>query len=184
MNILANDAVRLRRGEGDVARHLPLHDLARAEAEGCRIVISGLHLKARPINASAIEPWRRSRLEPAAAQAQQLERFTQELRRRLATAAGRIGLFPAVNQSIEEGASSHDDGLCADTSAIAELDATSNTAGGGCATFSILDQQLGHFRLLDVEIRLAFQYLAHLHPILLLIALGARRPHCRTARGV
>jgi hypothetical protein len=40
----------------------------------------------------------------------------------------------------------------------------------------IINDQLGHFSLADVKIGLALQYLAHLHTILLLVALSAGRP--------
>ena len=46
------------------------------------------------------------------------------------------------------------------------------------------DHQLGHFRLLDVQIRLGLQHLAHLQAVLLLVALRARRPHGRPARSI
>ena len=39
--------------------------------------------------------------------------------------------------------------------------------------------QLSHLSLLDEEIRLALQHLAHLEAVLLLVTLGARRPHGR-----
>ena len=41
-----------------------------------------------------------------------------------------------------------------------------------------------HFRLLDAKIRLAFQHLLHPDPVLLLVALRARRPDRRTAAGI
>ena len=46
MHVLADDAVRFRRGEGDVARDLAVGvgDAAGAEAEGCGIGIAGLRL--------------------------------------------------------------------------------------------------------------------------------------------
>src|SRR6478609_7418209 len=47
-----------------------------------------------------------------------------------------------------------------------------------------LHNQLSHFSLLDEQIRLAFQDFPHFQAVLLLVALGARRPHGRTARGI
>ena len=47
-----------------------------------------------------------------------------------------------------------------------------------------IQHQIHHFRLLDVQIRLRLQHLAHLHPVLPLVALRPRRPHRRPARGI
>ena len=44
--------------------------------------------------------------------------------------------------------------------------------------------QLRHFRLLDLEIGLRLQHLAHLQPVGLLVALRPRRPYGRAARSV
>src|SRR5262249_5811991 len=102
MHILANDAMRLLRSEGDIARDLLLSDPASAEAEGRGIVIAGLHLEARPIDSPAIEAWRRSRFQPAAAKPEQLERLTQQLRRRLPASTSGIGLLAAMDQPVEK----------------------------------------------------------------------------------
>ena len=48
----------------------------------------------------------------------------------------------------------------------------------------IFDDQVDHLRLLDEEVRLGFEHLAHLHAVERLVALRARRPHCRAARCV
>src|SRR5258707_3402449 len=111
MNILANNAMRFWSGERDVARHLSLRDLFGAEAEGRGIGVSGLYFELAPVDGSAVQPWRCSGLEPAAAQSEQLERFTQKLRRWLATASGRIRLFAAVNESVEKSSSRDYDNL-------------------------------------------------------------------------
>src|ERR1700694_2749428 len=135
MDVLLNDPVRFGRGKGDVARHLALRDLARAEAEGRGSVIPRLDFKSRPVNAAAIQPWRRSGLEPAAAQSQQLKRLAQKLRRRLTAASGRIGLLPAMDQPVEKRAGGNDDGFCANAAAVAELDTPGylwSTAALGC----------------------------------------------------
>ena len=48
----------------------------------------------------------------------------------------------------------------------------------------VFKHQIDNLRLLDVEIGLGLEHLAHLHPILPLVALRSRRPHRRPARGV
>ena len=47
-----------------------------------------------------------------------------------------------------------------------------------------LYDQIRHFRLLDLQIRLRLQHLAHLQAIGLLVALRPRRPHGRAARSI
>ena len=111
MNVLSDDAVRLRRGERDITGHLLLRDSLCAEAERRGIGVARLHFKARPVNATAIEARRRPGLKPASAQTQQLERFAQKLRWWFTTASGRICLLAAMDQPIEESSGSDDDGL-------------------------------------------------------------------------
>jgi hypothetical protein len=48
----------------------------------------------------------------------------------------------------------------------------------------IVENQVNDLSLADVQAGLRFQHLAHFHAIELLVALGARTPHCRAARGV
>ena len=48
----------------------------------------------------------------------------------------------------------------------------------------LVEHQVHHFRLLDVQICLRLQHLAHLHPVLVLVALCPGRPHRRPARGI
>src|SRR5579859_1109858 len=122
MDILGNDAVRLFCSECDVTRHLLLFDLFGAKAEGCRVGIARLQLKARPVNRAPIEAWGRAGLKAASAQAQQLERFAQQLRGRLTRAPGRISLLAAVNQSVEECSGGDDDSFRAHRASVAQLD--------------------------------------------------------------
>jgi hypothetical protein len=51
-----------------------------------------------------------------------------------------------------------------------------------CRGLGALYNQVGHFGLLDLQIRLRLQYFAHLEPVSLLVALRTRRPYCRAAR--
>ena len=61
MHVLANEAQRLRRGEGDVAADLRLNDLLGAEAEGRGIGVAGLLFEDLPIDGAAVEARRRAR---------------------------------------------------------------------------------------------------------------------------
>jgi hypothetical protein len=70
MHVLANDAVRLFGGKGDVARHLRvvMGHAPGAKAERGGIRIAGLALEARPVDGATIEARGRSGLEAATAQ--------------------------------------------------------------------------------------------------------------------
>src|SRR5205085_1962321 len=111
-----------------VTGHLSLCDLFGAKAEGRGVGVAGLGLEACPIDGASVEARRRAGLEAAATQAEQLERFSQQLRRGLAGAPGGIRLLAAVNEAVEKRSRSDDDRLRADGAAIAQLDAASNTA--------------------------------------------------------
>src|SRR5260370_12469601 len=122
MNVLRDNTVSLGWREGDVAGHLPLLDVFGTEAERRRVGIARLHLKARPVNAASIEARRRAGLEAASAQAQQLERFAQQLRWRLTRAPRRISLLATVNQSVEKCSRGDDNGLRADAPPVPHLE--------------------------------------------------------------
>src|SRR5208283_3295346 len=125
MHVLANDAVRLRRGERDVTRHLLVvmrHSLGtKAERRG--IVVARLHCELRPVDAAAVEARRSAGLQAAPTQAECLERLAQQHRRWLAAAARRVLLLATVNEPIEECARGDNDSLRRDRAAIAQLNA-------------------------------------------------------------
>src|SRR5438270_2117325 len=123
MHVLGDDAMRLRRGERDVAGHLLLGDLLRAKAEWRRLGVARLNVEARPVDGTSIEPWRRARLEAASTQAEQLERFAQQLGWRLTGSSRGIGLLATVDQSIQECSGGDDDRLSANRAPVAQLDA-------------------------------------------------------------
>src|SRR5712691_7970200 len=125
MHIFCNDAMRLSRSKSDVARHLLLFDFFSAKAEGRRIGIAGLHLKACPVNRAPVQARWRARLEPASAQTEKLERLAQQLRWRLPRSPRRICLLAAVNQSVEKGPCGDDDRLRAHRATITQPDAES-----------------------------------------------------------
>src|SRR5205814_1994455 len=69
VHVLANDAMGLRRGPGDVAGHLRIvmRNPLGAKTERSGIRIAGLNLKLRPINGAAIETRRGPGLQAASA---------------------------------------------------------------------------------------------------------------------
>ena len=92
----------------------------KAERRG--IHIARLHREARPIDAASVEPWWRASLEAASAQAEILQRLTQQDGIRLPGASRRILLFAAVNQSVEKSSCRDDDGLRADSATVTQFD--------------------------------------------------------------
>ena len=95
-----------------------------------------------------------------------------------------------MDQPVEECPGGYDDGRGGNRAAVAQADATANAgafqtfAAFGIAGGKLFDEQSGNLGLLELEIRLALENLAHLEPVLLLVALRAGRPHGGTARGV
>ena len=88
-----------------------MRDPPGAKAERRGIVVTGLHLKLRPVDGAAVEARRRAGLEAATAQAELLERFAQKHGGRFAAASGGILLLAAVDQAVEKRAGRDDDGL-------------------------------------------------------------------------
>ena len=78
MHIFADDAQGLRRGEGNVAAYLRLHDLFGAKAEGGGVGIAPLLLEGFPADGAAVQAWRRPRLETARPQAQGAQRLAEQ----------------------------------------------------------------------------------------------------------
>src|SRR5207237_10038619 len=113
------------RGPGDVAGDLRIvvRDTLGAETERSGIGVSGLKLEARPVDGAAVEARRSAGLEAAAAQAKILQSLAEENGRRFAGASCGILLFATMDQAVEESPSSDDDGLCADSAAVAKADA-------------------------------------------------------------
>ena len=78
MDVLADEAQRLRRGEGDVAGDLRLHDFFGAEAERRGVGVAGLLFEAFPANGAAVEARRRAGLEAASTQPEGAEGFSEK----------------------------------------------------------------------------------------------------------
>ena len=98
-----------------------------------------------------------------------------------------------MDQAVEKCSGGDDDGLGGDGAAIAELDAENRAAGTEYRVFfrsrrgsglGTGDDEIRHFCLLDLEIGLRLQDLAHLEAVGLLVALGAGRPDGWPTRGV
>src|SRR5262249_45236898 len=138
-----------------------------------------------------------------------LQRLAEQNSIRLTRSPRRILLFPAMNQSVKKSPGCNDDGLSANGAPVAEFDSENAGFGlrlsgfgtnisilvlsrslkpgarsprSGCKT--ALDNQTGHFRLLDLQIRLRLQNLTHLQPVSLLVPLRPRRPHSRPSRSI
>ncbi len=88
-----------------------------------------------------------------------------------------------MDQSVEKCAGSDDDSIGADGAAVAQADAVAASARRLNARY-FLDNQVRNFGLLDLEICLRFQHLAHLQTVGLLVALGTWRPNGGPARSV
>ena len=158
-------------------RNLPLRNLSRAKTKRSRIGVPRLLRKSGPVDRPPIEPRRRPRLQAASSQAQPLQRLAQQHRCRLAASSRRIMLLPTVNQPIQKCSSSDDGCACVDHPPIPQTDADDPRMHG--IVLRALDD-IHDFRLLDEQIRLRLQHLAHLHAILLLVALRPRRPNRRS----
>jgi hypothetical protein len=78
MYVLANEAQRFRRGEGDVAGNLGLHDFFGAEAEGRGVGVAGLLFECVPADGAAIEARRSAGFEAAGTQSEGAEGFAEE----------------------------------------------------------------------------------------------------------
>src|SRR5438128_12417075 len=84
VHVLADDAMRLCCGVGDVTRHLRvvMRDALGAKTERRRIDVARLLLETRPVDAAPVKPRRSTRLQPAAAQAEILQRLAEQYSRR------------------------------------------------------------------------------------------------------
>src|SRR5207249_6436416 len=110
----------------------------------------------------------------------------------LAGTPGGIRLLAAVDQSVQESSGGDDDRSGLDRTTVAQPDAAHAAPGlladrstcGWDVRAPVLEPEVRYFRLLDAQVGLGFEDLAHLHAILLLVGLRARRPHGRAAAGV
>src|SRR5262249_36542028 len=98
--------------------------------------------------------------------------ITQYLRWCLTIATATVLALAHMRESIQERSRRHDHCVRRKVATVAKMNAQA---------LAVLDPQARDFRLQDPQVRLFLENLAHLHAILLLVALRARRPHCWTA---
>src|SRR5271165_6203661 len=114
-----------------------------SEAEGSGIVIARLHGKFRPVDAAAVETRRGACLQAASPQAQRLQRFAQQHRRRLTAAPGWILLLATMDKPIEKCPGGDDHRLGPNGATITQLDATDDAGAFGtsfavrCSLFAL-----------------------------------------------
>jgi hypothetical protein len=90
-------------------------------------------------------------------------------------------LFATVDESVEEGSGGDDDGPGKDAAAVAELE-SDDLLPLAAGVFG--EKHVDDFGLLDEESGLRLEHLAHLHAILLLVALRAGRPDGGASRSI
>ena len=148
VHVLADDAMRLCRGPGDVARHLRvvMRNALGAKAERRRIDVARLLGKARPVDAASVEARRSSGLEPASAQAELLQSLAQQNGVGFARTSRRVLLLAAVNQAVEKCSGRDDDGRRADRAAVAQANAENAAAVCGGRACSASDIRLAAVR--------------------------------------
>jgi len=100
-----------------------MRDALRAKAEWRWIDVARLLLESRPVNAAPVKPRRSTRLQPAAAQPEILQRLAEQYRGRLARAPRRILLLATMNESVKKSSRRDDDSGSADGAAVAKSDA-------------------------------------------------------------
>ena len=128
MHVLADDAMRLFCCERDVARDLRIvmGYAPSPKTERGGVNVSGLHFEARPVDRTSIETRRRTGFEATSTESKILEGFAEQNGGGFATASGRILLFAAMDQPIQECAGGDDDSLRANGAPVAKLHATNS----------------------------------------------------------
>ena len=149
---------------------------AGQEGERRRIGIAGLRLEPRPVDGAAIQARRRAGLQPGPVEAEGAQLVAQELGRRLAVAAATVGHLADVGQPVEEGTGGDDHRPGVHGAAVAQQHSGDAPIGA--------DLERRDFRLLDTQVRLLLQHLAHADAVQLLVHLRARRPHGGPRRGI
>src|SRR5579863_3880466 len=100
-----------------------------AEAEWRGVGIARLGRTSRPVDSASIETRRSAGLEAAAAQSQLLQRFAKKHCIRLTGTPRGILLLAAMNEAVEKSPGGDDDGLRADSAAVAEFDSQNPASG-------------------------------------------------------
>ena len=139
VNVLADNAVRLRRGVRDVAGHLRIvmGYAPGAEAERSGIGVARLLRETRPVDGASVEARRSAGLEAASAQAELFQSLAEQDGVGLTGASRGILLFAAVDETVEECSGGDDHGRCADGAAVSKLNANDPTSSVGGFRFSV-----------------------------------------------
>ena len=125
----------------------------------------------RPSRRGGVPVFRRVQLQPERSQL-----IAEQLRWRLAVATAAILRFADVRKAIQERPGGDYHRARSDGSAVPQQDARHASLCG--------KRQRRNFGLLDSQVRLLLQNLAHAYAIPLLIHLRARRPNGRAATGI
>src|SRR5207237_2755954 len=113
-----------------------------------------------PIDGASIETGRGAGLQAATAQAEFLQRFSEQDGGGFAGASGGILLFAAMDEPVEKCAGGDDDSIGADGAAVAQTNTITASAcrAGMLPARYFLDHQVRHFALLDLALSLPFHH--------------------------
>ena len=171
----ADQLVHLGGRMDDVTADLAAVDDPAQERERHRRAISRLFFEAAEVDAGAVEPGRRPRLQPPPRQAQALQRLPQNPGRRLAGPTRRALLRADVDQPVQERPRGHDHRAATGAGAVFELD-----ADDAC----VLDQDGADPAHDPVDVGLPFESRPHPGAVPALVRLRPRRLHGRPAAAV
>ena len=148
---------------------------ARQRRERLGRIVARLHLDRRPVDRRAIEPRRRSGLEPAEREAEPLERVRKPDRRRFADPTRRRLRLADMDQAAQERAGGQDRRAAGELAAVHQAHA----GHGAIGDQQVVDLAFDHreiFRLADRAL--------HRLGVELAVGLGARAAHRRTLAAI
>src|SRR5262249_6156403 len=120
--VVADDAVGRIVGAGDAALDLGIVDALGQHRERLRRLIAWLHLHRGPVDGAAVEPRRRSGLEPSQRKSEPLQGERQAKCGRLAHPACRRLPLADMDEPAQEGSRGEQDGPCPKVTPIRELE--------------------------------------------------------------
>jgi hypothetical protein len=82
-------------------------------------------------------------------------------------------LLATVDEAVEKSSCGDDDGLGADGAAVAKAESGNAARATFCVIRNIIDDEFGDLGLLDLEVGLRFENLAHFDAVGLLVTLRA-----------
>ena len=167
-NAFPYDAGSFRSGPAQEALNLGAIDPVCQKGKRSRFRISRLWLELRPIDGTRIKPRRGTGLQSRPTQIQTTDLVGKHDRWRLAVSPTFELSFPDMGEPIQKCPGSDDDRPTVDAPPIHKLHASHST---------ILDPKRRHLSLFDPKIWLPLQNFLHANSVLLLVALGPRRPN-------